>query len=164
MKPLNKDHYLSIFYIALGALILYLTSRITSLFSVDTNDLGPKFFPSLCGIGIILCGIGKFLTSAKNTPKKFLHDKKDYIRLAVLWLILLVYVISIKYVGYMLSSFVLMFIMSTLLADEHKPKVWQRLLFSLIMVALTYCLFHFVIKINLPQGQWIKALIKAVGR
>lgn len=97
---LNKDHYLSLFYIGLGVLILFFTSRITSLFTVATNDTGPKFFPTLCGIGIILCGIGKFLTSAKSNPKTFLPNKRDYIRLAGLWALLVVYVLSVKYLGY----------------------------------------------------------------
>ena len=160
---LNKDHYLSLFYIGLGALILYFTSRITSLFTVATNDTGPKFFPTLCGIGIILCGIGKFLTSAKSNPKTFLPNKRDYIRLAGLWALLVVYVLSVKYLGYIFSSLVLMFVMTTLLADTKKLNVWHRILFAILMVALTYVLFSYVIEIPLPQGKWIKTLLKAVG-
>ena len=87
---LNKDHYLSLFYIGLGVLILFFTSRITSLFTVATNDTGPKFFPK-------------------------------------------------------------------------KLNVWHRILFAILMVALTYVLFSYVIKIPLPQGKWIKTLLKAVG-
>ena len=153
---LNKDHYLSLFYIGLGVLILFFTSRITSLFTVATNDTGPKFFPTLCGIG-------KFLTSAKSNPKTFLPNKRDYIRLAGLWALLVVYVLSVKYLGYIFSSLVLMFVMTTLLADTKKLNVWHRILFAILMVALTYVLFSYVIKIPLPQGKWIKTLLKAIG-
>lgn len=160
---LNKDHYLSIFYFVLGVLILFFTSRIRSLFNVDTNDLGPKFFPFLCGIGIILCSVGKFLTAAGKPQKKaFLPHKKDYLRLIGLWVLLVVYVLAVKYVGYIISSLVLMFVMTTLLADTNKLKLWQKVLFAVVMVAMTYCLFSFVIKIPLPQGKWIKALMKAL--
>lgn len=160
---LNKDHYLSIFYIVLGVLILFFTSRIKSLFTVATNDLGPKFFPFLCGIGIILCGVGKFLTSAKSKAKTFLPNKRDYVRLAGLWVLLVVYVLAVKYLGYIFSSLVLMFVMTTLLADTKKLKVWHRVLFAVLMVALTYGLFSYVIKIPLPQGKWVKALLKMLG-
>ncbi len=160
---LNKDHYLSIFYIGLGILILFFTSRIKSLFTVATNDLGPKFFPFLCGIGIILCGIGKFLTSSKSKTKAFLPNKRDYIRLVGLWVLLVVYVLSVKYLGYIFSSLVLMFVMTTLLADTKKLNVWHRILFAVLMVALTYLLFSYVIKIPLPQGKWIKGLLKTLG-
>ena len=69
---LNKDHYLSLFYIGLGVLILFFTSRITSLFSVDTIYTGAKFLQSLCCMGIILCCIVIFLTSDKRYPYTFL--------------------------------------------------------------------------------------------
>lgn len=160
---LNKDHYLSIFYIGFGVLILFFTSRISSLFTVATNDLGPKFFPSLCGIGIILCGIGKFLSSSKSKAKAFLPNKRDYVRLAGLWILLVVYVLAVKYLGYIFSSLVLMFVMTTLLADTQKLNVWHRILFAVLMVAFTYVLFSYVIKIPLPQGKWIKVLLKALG-
>ena len=74
----------------------------------------------------------------------------------------MVYVLALKRVGYIISSYVLMFVLSTLLADDNKPKLWKRLLFAAFMVALTYGLFHFVIKISLPEGTWIKALRKSL--
>lgn len=158
---LNKDHYLSIFYIVLGVIILYVTSRITSLFAVGSNDLGPRFFPRLCGIGIILCGIGKFISSGKShSIKAFLPSKRDYLRLIGLWLVLVLYVLAVKRLGYILSSLVLMFVMTTLLSDQNKPKLWKRILFSVVMVAVTYSLFSYIIKIPLPKGTWIKALMK----
>ena len=159
---LNKHHYLSLFYIGLGVVLMILTSRIKSLFAVSSEDLGPRFFPNLCAIGIILCGIGKFISSGKVSSKPFLRSKKDYLRLAGIWIILVVYVLALKRVGYIISSYVLMFVLSTLLADDNKPKLWKRLLFAAFMVALTYGLFHFVIKISLPEGTWIKALRKSL--
>ena len=71
--------------------------------------------------------------------------------------------LSVKYLGYIFSSLVLMFVMTTLLADTKKLNVWHRILFAVLMVAFTYLLFSYVIKIPLPQGKWIKGLLKTLG-
>ena len=58
MKKLNKQQGLSLFYIALGIWVAYVTSDIRALFQVASEDVGPKMFPYCCAAGLILCGIG----------------------------------------------------------------------------------------------------------
>ena len=159
---INKDQNLAIFYVILGGVLLVLSQNIQSLFSMSENDVGPRFFPSLCAIGIILCGIGKFITSRHNESKPFLKDKKDYLRLVFIWLFLVAYVFAVKYLGYIISSLIFVYVLTGMLASPRKLKWWQRLIFTVVMVGFTYLLFHVAIKVQLPQGKWIKALKRAL--
>ena len=90
MKKLNKQQGLSLFYIALGIWVAYITSDIRALFKVASEDVGPKMFPYCCAAGLILCGIGKFLSSKDAKSKPFLN-KQGVIRLITIFLVMAAY-------------------------------------------------------------------------
>lgn len=157
---LNKDRYLSIFYILLGITIVILASQIKTMFAVASEDTGPKFFPYLCGTAMSICGIGKFISSKNKKAKVFLKDKKDWLRLIAISAVLIGYVYLMNYFGYVITSFALLYVLSVMLADEKKLKWWQVAIFSAVVILVVYLLFHMVLNISLPQGKWIKALMR----
>jgi hypothetical protein len=159
---MNKDRYLSLFYIALGFLIIYLSSQIKSLFAVLSEDTGPKFFPYLCGILMTVCGACKFISSKGKKAKEFVKTPKDWLRILFISAILIAYVCLLKYLGYILSSIALLTVLAYLLADEKKLKWWYVAIFSIAVVAVVYIGFYYVLNISLPEGIWIKALRKAL--
>lgn len=121
MKKLNKHQWLALFYIAFGALMVFLSSHISFLFAVAAEDVGPKFFPTCCGIGFILCGIGKFLSSVRKEAKAFIKGK-GWIRLVLMVVVLFAYVESWTYLGYIIPTFCLLIALTYMLADGQRLK------------------------------------------
>ncbi len=159
---MNKNRYLSIFYILFGIVIIYFSHNIQTMFAVASEDTGPKFFPYICGVCMCLCGLGKFLSSKNKPGKTFVKSNRDWLRIILIVAILLAYCILIKYLGYIICSVSLLVVLAILLADERKLPKWQVIIFAVAIVAVVYIMFKFVLKISLPEGIWIKALRKAL--
>ena len=92
---MNKDRYLSLFYIALGLLIIYFSSQIKTMFAVLSEDTGPRFFPYLCGILMSVCGVCKFIASKGKKGKQFVKSPKDWLRIILISAILIAYVLML---------------------------------------------------------------------
>ena len=159
---MNKDRYLSLFYILFGIVVLVVAANIKTMFAVASEDTGPKFFPFIVGICMCLCGIGKFISSKGKKAKQFVKSKKDWLRIALITAILIAYAVLIKYLGYIICSIALLASLATILAEDRRPKWWKVAIFSVAVVAVVYILFKFVLKISLPEGIWIKAIRKAL--
>lgn len=165
MFKFNKHQWLSVFYIFLGALLIFMASRISYLFAITEGDVGPKFFPTCCGVGLIICGIGKFLSSKDKKSKPFISDKKGWLRVLVILVLFVVYIFALKYVGYLLSTFVFAAVLLKMLSsDTVELEWWKILLFALLMTLFSYLCFEKIIKVMLPQGKWMKALLRALRR
>lgn len=161
MKKLNKQQGLALFYIALGILVAYVTNDIRALFRVASEDVGPKMFPYCCAAGLVFCGIGKFLTSRDAKSKPFL-DKQGWLRLAVIFLVMVAYVAGLTYLGFIIATPFMLFGLTYMLADGKKLVWWQVLLFALIMTAAVYFAFTKLMNVMLPAGEWTRALLRAL--
>ena len=161
MKKLNKQQGLALFYIALGFLVAYLTSDIRALFQVASEDVGPKMFPYCCAGGLVLCGLGKFLTSKNAKSKPFL-DRQGWIRLIIIFLVMAAYVAGLTYLGFIITTPIMLFGLTCMLADGKKLIWWQVLLFSIIMTAAVYFAFTKLMNVMLPAGTWTRALLRAL--
>lgn len=160
---INKHQGLSIFYILFGLLLLYLTSNIHFMFSVSSEDVGPKFFPYCCSIGIIICGVGKLLTSKNKEGKIFIKDKEGWLKLLLILAVFIAYLVSINYLGFIFSSIVLGTILPFMLATQDKrPSLWKVIIFSVVLTLITYFIFTKLINVFLPTGKLIKMLLRAL--
>lgn len=160
MGKMNKHQCLALFYILFGGVLAFLTSQIEFMFSVAAEDVGPRFFPYCCAIGFVLCGAGKFLTSGNAAGKPFLADKKGWLRLAAIIAVMLAYIIAMTYLGFAISTFFLVFVLTCMLADGRRLPLWKVLLFSAVMTAATYFVFVRIINVMLPAGKWTRQILK----
>lgn len=160
MGKLNKNQYLALFYIFFGGILAWQTSKVSNLFAMAAGDVGPRFFPYCCSVGLVLCGIGKFLTSKNKKTKGFIKDRGGWLRLAVMFVLLLVYTAGIKYIGFLLASMILTAVMTCMLADGIKLKWWKVALFSVITSLCIYLFFVYAVNVPLPVGVWTKAILK----
>jgi len=161
MKKLNKQQGLALFYIALGFLVAYVTRDIRAMFRVASEDVGPKMFPYCCAAGLVICGIGKFLSSRDAKSKQFL-DKKGWLRLAVIFLVMAAYIAGLTYLGFIVTTPFMLFGLTYMLADGKKLVWWQVLLFAVIMTAAVYFAFTKLMNVMLPAGEWTRALLRAL--
>lgn len=161
MKKLNKQQGLALFYIALGIWVAYLAHDIRSLFQVASVDVGPKMFPYACAAGLVLCGIGKFVTSRDAKSKPFL-DKEGVLRLAVIFLVMAAYIAGLTYLGYIITTPIMLFVLTYMLADGKKLVWWHVLLFAVLMTAAVYFAFTKLMNVMLPAGEWTRALLRSL--
>ena len=161
MKKLNKQQGLALFYIALGIWVAYLAHDIRSLFQVSSVDVGPKMFPYACAAGLVLCGVGKFISSRDAKSKPFL-DRQGVLRLAVIFLVMAAYIAGLTYLGYIITTPIMLFVLTYMLADGKKLVWWHVLLFAVLMTAAVYFAFTKLMNVILPAGEWIRALLRSL--
>ena len=161
MKKLNTQQGLALFYIAFGLWVAYVTRDIRSLFQVSSVDVGPKMFPYCCAAGLILCGIGKFISSRNAESKPFLN-KQGWLRFAVIFLVMAAYIAGLTYLGYIITTPIMLFGLTYMLADGKKLVWWQVLLFAVIMTAAVYFAFTKLMNVMLPAGEWTRALLRSL--
>jgi len=159
MKKLNKQQGLALFYIALGIWVAYLAHDIRSLFQVSSVDVGPKMFPYACAAGLVLCGIGKFISSRDAKSKPFL-DRQGVLRLAVIFLVMAAYIAGLTYLGYIITTPIMLIVLTYMLADGKKLVWWHVLLFAVLMTAAVYFAFTKLMNVILPAGEWTRALLR----
>ena len=165
MKKLNKNQILALFFIALGAVLIYLSSQISYMFSITEGDIGPKAFPTFIGIGLVVCGIGKFISSRGKESKVFIKDKEGWLRLLLILALFIVYILGLKYMGYIFSTIVFAFVLLKMLSSDAEKVVWWKIaIFAVVITLFSYFCFEKLIKVILPQGKWMKALIRALRR
>lgn len=108
----------------------------------------------------MVCGLGKFLTAAGKESESFL-SKKGWLRVLIIIGIMIAYIMGLTYLGYLISTAVLLCVLPYMLCDaEKKPKFIKVLIFSVVMTAITYVAFVYLMKVMLPTGKWTKVILK----
>lgn len=159
---INKHQGLALFYIFFGLLLGYATLNIKYLFSIAQEDVGPKFFPMCCAVGFVVCGLGKLFSSKNKEGKVFIEDKKGWLRLGFILVCFVAYVYGMKYIGFIISSFLILLGLPYMLSENKKMEFWKVTVFSASITAITYMVFVYLIDVLLPTGIWIKALLRAL--
>jgi hypothetical protein len=118
-------------------------------------------FPYCCAAGLILCCIGKFLSSKDAKSKPFL-DKQGAIRLIAIFLVMVAYIAGLTYLGFIVTTPFMLSGLTYMLADGKKLVWWKVLLFAVIMTAAVYFAFTKLMNVILPVGEWTRALLRAL--
>ena len=67
-----------------------------------------------------------------------------------------------KYVGYLISGFLLLTVLTSMLSLDHRPPLWAVMLFSAVVTVCTYLFFEEAVHVLLPTGTWIKPLLRTL--
>jgi len=115
---------------------------------------GPKALPSLAGTGFILCGAGIFLQGVRTqkTQIRSFLNKGGWIRLSINFVILIFYIIGMKYLGYFIATPVLLFILSTWYSKSGISPLIQRVFFSVLVTIIIYLAYVTAFGYSLPMG------------
>jgi len=124
---------------------------------IGYEKMGPEFWPTLTLTGIVILAliimIGSILEQKKGiSPKVESNEKKNTIGAVVCAGILLLFIISISYIGFLLSAFISMMVLAYALGERNKLLL---LFFSFIMVAVIYLSFGKLLFVPMPRGVWI---------
>lgn len=116
---------------------------------------GPKLFPLIGSVGLILLGIGIFFQREEDA-KKIEISKTMLIRIAIMTALTSVYVLGLKYLGFIISSPLYVFASTALFtkaAPDNKSKWWHWLIYSIAVVVIVYVAYVYAFSLRLPRGK-----------
>lgn len=147
---LNRNRIYSICVILFACVLLYMTSRLDSLFALSGRDVGPKFFPHAAAVGMMICAVGKFITEGKDEQPVF--TKTGWKRIIMIFLILAVYLILMQVVGYLIATPIVAALLVIAMHEDRKICAWKVAAFSIVLTLALYVVFEKIILVFLPKG------------
>ena len=139
---------------AVFALFGLIITMFTGQIQVPANlsEPGPRLFPYISGIGMIICGVGMILTAKKEKDEKPYLTKEGWKRLLIVGAVLLAYYFGLEFLGFLISTPIFTFAIITILAGKTKISKIGTVIIAVITTAALYILFNNVFKILLPNG------------
>ena len=153
---MNKNRVIGIILAAVAVLFLIMTNRLPV--SQYATAVGPKVFPNIASVGLLLCAAGLFFKRMPSEKRKPFLDKAGWIRVLKLGLLLALYPVMFGFLGFIVESLVLLYFMITVFDLEKQEPVWKRLAVTGVTTAALYFLFVFAINIRLPAGRVFELL------
>jgi len=149
----NRDRRVSVIVFLFAVVWLALAKDIKAVFKyTGSSDPGPRLFPYLIGILLIITSIGKFVTCNQEDTTKFYETNRGWLRVFAVLALLSGYVLLFPILGYLLTTF-LAGVLSVLLLKEDRKIFWfSPILFSGLLTGSMYLLFGKVLSIVLPVG------------
>lgn len=151
MKP-NKSVLFSLALIALALAVIAFSMQLKSLFLSQSGDIGPKAFPIGAAVALIACAVGKMLTEGRSEQKAY-FTREGWKRVFLMFALLVMYLISMYYIGYMISTLVFTPLFVVVMREGRKLNVFVLIAFSLVVTAVLYFVFEYVVMVSLPTGE-----------
>ena len=150
---LRRDQIAGAALVLIGIVFAFLTSQFEKPFTPEYP--GPKMLPAIAVFGLVVCGAGVFMNGCrqKNADKIFV-DMAGFIRIVATFAILCVYVLAMKYVGFLIASPIILYVLTTYFSKASKlpTKLWARILFSLAVSIIIYAMYVPLFGMTLPSG------------
>ncbi|MGI6028477.1 MAG: tripartite tricarboxylate transporter TctB family protein [Candidatus Heteroscillospira sp.] len=150
---IKKDTITGLLLIALGAVIAVMVSKFR--YGMTWEYPGPKLFPLIAVFGFVVCGAGIFLSSifGHKEDKVFLTGA-GWLKTLSLFVMLALYILGLKYLGYMIVTPFVLFIFCTIIArgGDVKASLIGRIIFSVVFTLLIYVVYVHVFNMTLPTG------------
>lgn len=141
------------FAVLLTALYIYATEQLPGLQISD--PLGPKAFPRLLGIGLLLTTVALLVETLRarkpevNPVQEVSGEWRHYWVVAALVIWTALYVAVFEWLGYTLSTSVYLL---GLMAYFHRGKWMSNILTSVLYSVISYWMFTKLLAVSLPRG------------
>ena len=116
-----------------------------------STDPGSRIFPMMASILLIVCGIGVSVTANGDESKIFL-DITGWRKLALSFVVMIAYVFALKYIGFIISTPIFLYVITTLLSNGERLAVWHKLIYIAAVTVCFWFILHSLLKMNLPGG------------
>jgi hypothetical protein len=149
VNPMGSNFYQGLLWLAIGGIILYLSSN----YKLGTpSDPGPGALPFGLGLVITFLSMILIVCSLRVKGFKFEHPLPygpRYCKVLLITLVLVLDTFLLESLGYLLSVFILITIPMFIL----EPKRWiSPLLLGIISSISSYVLFDIWLRVPLPKG------------
>ncbi len=148
---MNKDKKIGLGSMAAGIAVVIYSFFINV--RVALREPGPRLFPRIGGIILILCGLGIFMTARKKEEpdKPFLGGKSGLINLGKAFLILLCYGILMNFFGFLIPTPFFILAISRLFSQKKYNWV-TGVIVAVVTTLILYFVFAKGFNLMLPSG------------
>lgn len=155
----NRDRRVSVLVFIFAIVWLVMAKDIKAIFGLDGSaDPGPRLFPYIIGILLIVTSIGKFITCNQEDETGFYEDYKGWLKAGAVFVLLFAYCWLFPILGFALTTFAGGILSVLLLKGDKKVRWFSPVLFSGILTAVMYVLFVQVLNVIMPTGSLWKLL------
>ncbi len=147
---MNKSRITGLALAALGVLIVAAAGGIMD--PRLENDVGPRLFPYIAGIGLIVCGAGVFLRAGADTGKGYL-PREGWMRLLRMSALMVLYTAGLLTAGYLAATPVMLFVSMKMMGIKARSPV-KTIAISLGLTILVYFIFERILHVMLPPGMF----------
>ena len=149
-----KEVLLGITMLLIGVVLIFATTQIQ--LRVDTR-IDARFVPYILGAACILLGVlqctGSLAMLKKGDPSKTeAKEPSDPKSVILTFLLIVVYVSTLRYIGFLINNIWMMFLMMMLLSPKEKWRYGQFALISVLSTVIIYYLFRNGLDLMLPDG------------
>ena len=151
MIKIKRDQIVGAISVILGIIILVMISGYSVPFSASYP--GPKALPGIAAFGFIICGIGVFVegTLSKKEDKPYM-PKHGWPKMGLTVLVLCLYVLLEKYIGFVISTPIATFVLVTMFAKGSGSKLLTRIIFAVAVTIVIYVVYVVAFGMSLPSG------------
>lgn len=155
----NRDRRVSVLVFIFAIVWLVMAKDIKAIFGLDGSaDPGPRLFPYIIGILLIVTSIGKFITCNQEDETGFYEDYKGWLKAGAVFVLLFAYCWLFPILGFALTTFAGGILSVLLLKGDKKVRWFSPVLFAGILTAVMYVLFVQVLNVIMPTGSLWKLL------
>lgn len=149
---LKRDQITGAALVLLGIVVAVMVSGFRVPFSASYP--GPKALPMIAVVGFIVCGAGIFVESTRSQKEEpvFLV-KEGWIRVLVSIGLLALYILGMKYVGYLIMTPIICYALTTLYAKGSDSTLKGRLIYTVVLTAVIYIIYVFAFGLGVPTGE-----------
>ena len=147
---LHKNQIYSICVIAFAVVLIVMTSQLKSVYTLSDRDIGPRAFPYLAAIGLIICAIGKMITEGPKDDAAF--TKEGWKRILIVFALIAGYLLAMTLVGYIVTTPIFSVLLVYVMKEDRKFSIVRALIFAVILTAVLYVVFQNIILVFLPTG------------
>lgn len=119
--------------------------------STIIGDVGPAVFPFLTAGILLICGAGLLITGGGEVTA--LDSLAALRRLGVIFAAVLIYCIAMNFLGFVIPTIAILFVLATLFSEDKSVAWWHKLLYAAAITLVIYFLFHNVLNLKLPDNQ-----------
>lgn len=155
----HGDYVVSGFFMALSVVMYALAARLPKS---KVMSVGPDFMPKVISIAVFILSAVLLVTTITERRVRAAEiaaakdaEKKDYKRVILSFLMVLIYVYTLKLVGFTITSLVFLPAEMFILAPDDKrtkKDLLRYVIISVIFTLIVYFLFRYGFKILLPRG------------
>lgn len=153
MKKINKTYLSCAILLLFAAWIIVQTGHISE--RLVSNEPGPKLFPYISAVGIIVCSI---LSMIFDGPKEKQREGKPFLtgaewkRLGLFFAEIILFALGMHYLGLLIAGPIMTFVFIMTLKGDKKVNLAFAILLSIVLSVIIYFAFTKIFHLVMPTG------------
>lgn len=150
----KRDQITGLALVVLGIVIFVLISQFKK--PLTAAYPGPKLMPGIAALGLVICGLGVFVNGCRQKePDKAIMSKAGVLRMLISFAALWLYILGLKYLGFLIVTPFLVYGLTTYFAVQSKAetKLWVRIVFAVGVTLVIWLMYVQLFDMELPIGE-----------